>query len=142
MDDYSKTWSEYVNRQLGAHAKGMSNEEIGMMIGLSGSAIGNWRARRRFSTVDANNVIAFWKAFGKEDSTLPEALAAAGYGAVEDYDTVTRIKPDTSLLTDEEVAELTYDRMVRAKSDLKVEEKTRKETKRPRFRARRDAPPV
>lgn len=138
--DFSQSWSNYVRQQLDAQRGGLTNEEVGTLIGLSGSVIGNWVNGRNFKKPSADSVIDFWNRFG-EGSTLPEAMAAGGYGNVEDYDTVTRVKPDISLMTDEELAEESYSRMVKTRSGLKVRTTTQT-AKKSRFRARPDAPPV
>jgi|UPI0004945F76 hypothetical protein len=137
--DFSRSWSNYVRQQLDAHRGGLTNEEVGDLVGVSASGIGNWLGAKNFKKPSADSVIAFHERFGR-GSTLPEAMAAAGYGKVEDYDTVTRVKPDISLVDTAELLEEVYGRT--KDGDLKVQTTTRKETKRPRFRARPDAQPL
>lgn len=90
--DFSQTWSAYVRRQLETHRDGLTNAQVGELIGASGAMVGNWLNAEGFKQASADKVISFWRRFG-EGSTLPEALAAAGYASEEEFDTVIRTEP-------------------------------------------------
>lgn len=95
--DFATSWSRYVNEQLQRTGE-TTLEQVGDLIGASASMVSNWIKAQGFRQPSADKVLEFWRNFGG-DSTLPEAMAAAGYGRVEEYDTVTRTKPDPDLLT-------------------------------------------
>lgn len=75
-DDFATTWSAYVRRHLDAYP-GITTEQVGDAIDASATMVGNWIAARGFKQASADKVVAFWREFGG-DSTLPEAMAAAG----------------------------------------------------------------
>lgn len=103
VGDFSRTWSDYVRQRLGEQGK-VTNEQVGDVVGLSGTMVGNWLRAQGFSKPSADKVIAFWEKFGG-NTTLPEAMAAAGYAQVETYDTVVRTRPDPALLDIDELLE-------------------------------------
>lgn len=136
--DFAQTWSRYVLRQLEEHRGDLTNEQIGKLVDASGSMVGNWLKAEGFTKPSADKVVNFWRRFG-EGSTLPDAMAAAGYGRKEEYDTVVRHEPDLGMVETERLLEEVLDRT--EPSSLKVA--TRKTTGRlARFRARQDAPPI
>lgn len=100
-DDFATTWSAYVRRHLDAYP-GITTEQVGDAIDASATMVGNWIAARGFKQASADKVVAFWREFGG-DSTLPEAMAAAGYASVEEFDTVVRTKPDLDMVEPDEL---------------------------------------
>lgn len=134
-EDFARAWSNYVERQLAS--RDLTNKEVGEVVGVSPSTIGNWRHAKGLNRPSGENVIDFWRHFG-EGSTLPEAMAAAGFGRVEEYDTVIRTVPDPALL---ETSDLLEQIRIRTESGP-LATATRRGVSRSRFRARPDAPAV
>ena len=90
--DFATTWSAYVRRQLDAHRGELTNEQVGELIGASGSMVGNWLKAEGFRQPAIDKVVEFWRQFG-EGTTLPQAQAAAGFADVEEFDTVVHTRP-------------------------------------------------
>lgn len=100
-DDYAQTWSAYVQQQLNAHANDLPLTRAAEVAGITYNTLKSWVAATG-SQPSATNVLSFWRAYG-DNTTLPEAMSAAGYGEVSEYDTVIRTQPDPSLLDTEEL---------------------------------------
>ncbi len=100
-DDFARNWSAYVQRQLDANGANLPLTRAAELADITYNTLKSW-VNATGSQPSAANVLNFWRIYG-DSSTLPEALAAAGYGDVDEYDTVVRTRPDLSLLDTEEL---------------------------------------
>lgn len=101
-EDIPASWSKFVQEAIGNRA--LTNGDIGEMIGVSESMVGNW-INATGSRPKGENVVAFARKFGPP---LYKALVAAGYGEEREYrETVVVPRDVTDMSADEMI-----DRMV------------------------------
>lgn len=134
--DFATSWSQYVNAQLAATGE-PTLEQVGDLIGASASMVSNWIKAQGFRQPSADKVLEFWRHFGAK-TTLPEAMAAAGYGTVDEYDTVIRTKPDPDLLSLDELFQAQKRKIVEAAESPLVTATRARGVKLNRNRARKD----
>jgi hypothetical protein len=95
-EDIPASWSAFVRGAIGN--RDLTNGDIGKMIGVSESMVGNW-INATGSQPKGENVVAFARKFGLP---LYKALVAAGYGEEREYrETVVVPRDVTDMSADE-----------------------------------------